>query len=161
VRTDCSWSLVHSTCLAHRHWNWVKGCGRAFRNSGCLRKFDIFCEEQFTRRCLPSSICASGKWWLMVCVSSVVIQLKTISMRCGFAIQLSPFGCRISASPFCVLKGFPSLKICFAFYTRKFHPSWWSFFPCSHGVFGSVGIGFRKDKRCGVLMRCVPRPLSC
>ena len=161
VRINCLLRLVDRSCLVLHLWRWVKGYGMAFGNSRCLRKSDIFYGELSERRCLPSLIRSSGKWWLKVFVSSVVTQMKIASMLYGYVIQLSPFGCLISVFPFCVQRSFPHLKMFFAFYVGKFHASWWSSSPWLRGVFESVRTGFGRDKRCGVLMRCVIGPLIC
>ena len=119
VRINCLLRLVDRSCLVLHLWRWVKGCGMAFGNSRCLRKSDIFYGELSERRCLPSLIRSSGKWWLKVFVSSVVTQMKIASMLYGYVIQLSPFGCLISVFPFCVQRSFPHLKMFFAFYVGK------------------------------------------
>jgi len=87
VRIGCSLRSVDRTFLVLRLWRRVKGYGMAFGNSGFLRKFDIFFGELSERRCLPSLICSSGKWWLKVFASSVVSPMKIVSMLCGFVIQ--------------------------------------------------------------------------
>ena len=129
VHIDCLLRSVDRTCLVLRLWRWVKGYGMAFGNFGCLRMFDIFDGELSKRCCLPSLTCSSGKWWMKVFTSSVVTQMKTVSMLCGYVIRLSPFGCLISIFPFCVQSDFPRLNMFFAFCVRKSHPSWWSSSP--------------------------------
>ena len=115
VHIDCLLRSVDRTCQVLRLWRWVKGYGMAFGNSGCLRMFDIFDGELSKRFCLPSLTCSSGKWWMKVFTSSVVTQMKIVSMLCGYVIRLSPFGCLISIFPFLRSKRFSTFEYVFRF----------------------------------------------